>query len=131
ATSAQLAVTVGTQDTEPGCRYVSGSWYCSGMLPPGVGPDITRLGGANRYETAAAIAAYTQDTNERVIIIASHTGTDAITGGTWLTGPTLLVPHGGPGVPQATIDAAVTYQPDRLIVLGGTAAVTEGQAQAI
>jgi hypothetical protein len=117
--------------TERGCVYIGGGWACYGTLPPGQGPDVDRLGGANRYETAAAIATYDQDETESVVIIASSNLVDATTAGTHLHGPMLLVPHGSDNVPQVTLDAAVALNPDRVIVLGGTAAVSEQQVTTI
>lgn len=117
--------------TEPGCVYSGGGWICYGTFPPGQGPDVDRLGGANRYETAAAIATYEQDLSESVLIIASSTGVDALAAGTHLTGPMLYVPHGSDVVPQATLDAAAAINPDRVIVLGGTGAVSDTQVTTV
>src|SRR5690606_13056691 len=116
---------------DPGCVYSGGGWICYGTFPPGQGPAEDRLGGADRYETAAAIATYQQDPSENVVILASSTLVDATTAGTHLDGPTLLVPHGSDNVPQATLDAAVALNPDRVIVLGGTGAVSEAQAHSV
>ena len=117
--------------TEREFVYIGGGWACYGTLPPGQGPDVDRLGGANRYETAAAIATYTQDPDEVVLIVAAGDGIDALAAGTHLTGPMVLVPRGSDNVPQATLDAAVALNPDRVIVLGGTTAVSEQQAATI
>lgn len=117
--------------TERGCVYIGGGWACYGTLPPGQGPDVDRLGGANRYETAAAIAAYDQDPDEVVLIVAAGDGIDALAAGTHLTGPMVLVPRGSDNVPRATLDAAIALNPDRVIVLGGTGAVSEAQAHSV
>lgn len=119
------------QQTDPGCVYTGGGWICYGTLPPGSDVELTRLGGANRYETAAAIATYTQDPDEVVLIVAAGDGIDALAAGTHLTGPMVLVPRGSDNVPQATLDAAVALNPDRVILLGGPGAVSDTQANTI
>lgn len=114
------------------CRYSGGGWLCVGFGDPfHADPPVDRLGGADRYDTAAAIAQYDQAEGETVLIVASGNGVDAIAAGTHLTGPMVLVPHGGDTVPQSALDAAYNLAPDRVIVLGGEGAVSHAQEDLI
>lgn len=87
--------------------------------------DVTRLAGANRYETSAAIAD-TYPTGISTVYVASGTDyPDALSGSAsagrngrpmLLTGPDHL--------PSATREALDRLDPGRIVILGGTVAVS-------
>ncbi len=96
------------------------------------GAAVQRLGGANRYETAALIADWAFDPGVPVAYLASGSDyPDALAGAAaagFTNGPVLLTT---PDVLSA--DAAEqleALQPERIIVLGGSAAVSEAVATA-
>jgi putative cell wall-binding protein len=102
------------------------------------GFDVQRVAGGNRYETAAAIArAFGQDRpdqrlgGQRVALLASGEAfPDALAAGPLAAAasvPLLLTPQGRshPSVDEALEELGV----DRVLVVGGTAAVSEAVAQ--
>ncbi len=120
------------QQTDPGCVYTGGGWICYGTLPPGSDVELTRLGGATRVETAAAIATYEPVEGETVLLIANgDTMVDAIAAGTKFTNTPLLLVRTGEVVPPATLEAASAISPDRVILLGGPDVVSDTQANTI
>lgn len=120
------------QQTDPGCVYTGGGWICYGTLPPGSDVELTRLGGATRVETAAAIATYEPVEGETVLLIANgDTMVDAIAAGTKFTDTPLLLVRTGVVVPPATLEAASAINPDRVILLGGPDVVSDTQANTI
>lgn len=114
------------------CRYSGGGWLCVGIGDPHhQDPPVDRLGGADRFETASLISVYEQNPDETVLIVASGVVPyDALAAGTHLNGPMVLVPSGD-DVPRHVLDVAFELAPERVIVLGGTAAVSESQAREI
>lgn len=85
----------------------------------------TRIAGAGREATAAAVAlaAYPTGTEE-VVLAAAANFPDALAGGPLahtLEAPLLLT--GRDELPVATLDALAKLQPQRVTILGGTAAV--------
>ena len=89
---------------------------------------ITRLSGANRYETAVAISQFVfpTDGSADTVVIATGTGfADALAGASLAAlgnGPVLLTP---PGSLPASVAAEITrLDPDQIFVLGGEAAVS-------
>lgn len=93
----------------------------------------TRLQGANRFGTAAAVSAATFGTNVPVAYIArGDLFPDALTGGPAAkagNGPILLVSPDA--VPSETAAELHRLAPQRIVVLGGTGAVSEGVATAL
>lgn len=121
-----------TTQTDPGCVYTGGGWICYGTLPPGSDVELTRLGGATRVETAAAIATYEPVEGETVLLIANgDTMVDAIAAGTKFTNTPLLLVRTDEVVPPATLEAASAISPDRVILLGGPDVVSDTQANTI
>jgi putative cell wall-binding protein len=104
--------------------------YAAGTLPPaGPGPtpgDVTRLSGADRFATAAAISAATFAPGVPAVTIAVGTNfPDALAGGPAAAtkgGPILLTATDL--VPQATLDELTRLQPKSIDLLGGTAVVS-------
>lgn len=120
------------QQTDPGCVFSGGGFICYGTLPPGSDVELTRLGGATRVETAAAIATYEPVEGETVLLIANgDTMVDAIAAGTKFTNTPLLLVRTGVVVPPATLEAASAISPDRVILLGGPDVVSDTQANTI
>jgi putative cell wall-binding protein len=87
---------------------------------------VTRLAGANRYATAAAIArARHTDTVDTVLIATGEQFPDALSGGPLAAmsdAPVLLV--GREHLPAETAAALGALQPRRIVVLGGSGAVS-------
>ena len=96
-------------------------------------PSVTRIAGADRYATAAAVsaAAFT----EPVPIAFVATGVnfpDALVGaaaGARLGGPVLLVP--GDGVPEVVAAELARLQPARIRVLGGPMVVSDATLEGL
>src|SRR5690606_4712631 len=99
---------------------------------------VERIKGANRFGTAAAIAAEYPEGADTVYIASGYTFADALAGsaaaGAGLSTGTLNTPSGDPapillvginGVPQETADALDALEPSSIIVLGGSAAVSD------
>ena len=90
-------------------------------------PRVDRIAGANRYETAAAIAtsqfAKVNGAVAAVVIATGQNFPDAIAAG-GAGYPVLLVPSTGPA-PQVVKDALGLLNPLAVVVMGGTAAVSE------
>ncbi|HEX5590622.1 MAG TPA: cell wall-binding repeat-containing protein [Candidatus Limnocylindrales bacterium] len=89
---------------------------------------VTRIGGADRYATAAAISAATYAPGVPVAYVASGFGfADALAGapaaGT-AGGPLLLVP--GTVIPNVVVAELTRLAPARIVVLGGTGVVSAG-----
>ncbi|WP_170127901.1 cell wall-binding repeat-containing protein, partial [Euzebya rosea] len=90
------------------------------------GRSRSRLWGPSRYDTAATIALTSHpDGSDLVYVAAGEQRPDAVVGGTMAGGPMLLVPGAGP-VPDVVADALDDLSPSRVVVLGGSAAVSDG-----
>ena len=94
---------------------------------------VTRISGADRYATAAAIATYAFTGGaDRAYIATGLNFPDALAGAAaagWWGSPILLVP--GSSLPTA-VSAEVTREtPTRIAVLGGAAVVTVGVEQSL
>lgn len=86
--------------------------------------EVTRLGGADRYATAALVAAEFPVGTPVAYLATGTAFPDALTGAALAArtpGPVLLV--GPDGVPAATAQALTRLQPQQLVVLGGDGAV--------
>ena len=94
---------------------------------------VTRLAGASRYETAAAISAASFSPNVPVAFVATGLSfPDALAGAAvagWAGGPVLLVP--GTSIPTAIANELTRLNPGRIVVLGGTGVVSEGVKTAL
>lgn len=92
-----------------------------------MGTEVSRLRGASRYATAAAVSAAHFEAGVPVAYVASGEGfADALSGGAAaaaLGGPVLLVQPDA--VPSATEQELRRLAPGRIVVLGGTSAVSD------
>lgn len=90
--------------------------------------SVTRLAGADRYQTAARISAATFTPGVDVAYLATGgTFPDALAGGAAAArtgGPILLTRS--EALPQATIDELTRLAPGRIVVLGGPAIIGDG-----
>jgi putative cell wall-binding protein len=93
-------------------------------------PQPTRESGNDRYETAAAVSASTFQPGVAVVFIATGQNfPDALAGAPAagkLGGPILLVQQNS--IPSSTATELSRLQPGRIVILGGTAAVSSGVA---
>jgi len=94
---------------------------------------VTRLAGADRYGTGAAISRNAYKPGVPIVYIATGVNfPDALAGGAAGAlddGPVLLV--SGASIPKATKDELTRLKPKRIVVLGGTAAVPQSVRQAL
>lgn len=89
-------------------------------------PTVTRLAGANRYATAVAISQHGFPGTASEVVVATGTGfADALAGApaaVSFDAPVLLTDPFS--LPSVIADEIVRLDPDRIVVLGGTAAVS-------
>lgn len=87
---------------------------------------VTRLSGADRYETAAAISAATFSPGVGAVALATGANfPDALAGGAAAAhygGPVLLTRQGS--IPQATLNELARLGPGRILVLGGPSVIS-------
>lgn len=84
-----------------------------------------RLGGEGRLDTAVAIADREFPGGARTVYLArADVFADSVAGGVLRDGPILLVPGCGE-VPATVLDQAARLRPDRVVALGGQAAVCD------
>jgi glucose/arabinose dehydrogenase len=88
--------------------------------------EVRRIAGPDRYATAAALSAATYTNEDMVIIASGENQPDALSAGA-VGLPILLVPRNG--VPQAVRDELARLPVKHLIVVGGTAAISDATAQ--
>lgn len=97
------------------------------------GAGVQRLAGANRFATAAAISEHAFEPGVAAAYVATgESFPDALAGGpaaAEVGAPILLTQRGA--LPQATADELARLDPDRIVVLGGTAAVSDAVADAL
>jgi len=91
--------------------------------------SVSRLGGADRYATAVAIAQATYTAGDTLYIASGQAFPDALTGAP-LGGPLLLVPNGDT-VPQEVLDEVTSLAPSSLVVLGGPSGVSDAADAAL
>ena len=103
------------------------------VAPAASSGSVTRLWGADRYETAAAISAANFDPGVSVVYIATGANfPDALAGGpvaAFNEGPVLLVETGS--IPAATATELTRLGPASIVILGGPAAVSDAVATAL
>lgn len=96
-------------------------------LVPAEGGTVRRIAGPDRFSTAAAVATDSFEPGVPVLYVATGFDfADALTGGAAAAvgeGPLLLTATDD--LPQVTADAVTALDPARVVVLGGTAAVSE------
>ena len=89
------------------------------------GREAVRLGGENRFETAALIAQRAFPTgSDRVYLAEQVESVDAVAGGTLTDGPILLVANGSSHAASATVEAIRELDPTEVVALGGKQVVT-------
>ncbi len=102
-------------------------------LQPFAPGGVFRIAGANRYETAADIAfTYFIPGVDTAFIATGSNFPDALAGAAVagkVGGPILLVSPSA--IPSATAGALSYLQPNRIVILGGTGAVSAGVATAL
>lgn len=106
--------------------YSRGSTVTVTDQPAGVVPKLIRLQGEDRYATAARIAEATWPNGATTVYVASGENfPDALSGGA-LAGsvgaPILLTKASS--IPGATQDAITSLSPDRIVILGGSRAIS-------
>ncbi len=101
--------------------------------PPPPLEDVSRLAGADRYATAAAISTATFGAGVPVAFVATGGNfPDALAGAAaaaYLNGPVLLT--AGSSLPSSTANELARLKPGRIVILGGTGAVSKGVASAL
>lgn len=98
-----------------------------GALAAHTGGSVTRLAGADRFATAVAVSTGTFASGETVFVATGVNFPDALGGGPvagGLPGPLLLVPTNS--VPSSVAAELQRLDPDRIVILGGTGAVSSG-----
>lgn len=88
--------------------------------------NVTRIGGGDRYETAILLAHEFTTTGGTVLLASGATFADAVSAGSLYSsssGPMLLVKPGG-GLTQAVKDELKRLKPARVILIGGTSAIS-------
>lgn len=84
-----------------------------------------RIGGADRFETAALVAQRAfPDGAESVYLARADNPADALAAGALPDGPILLVPSTGE-LPAAVADAIEALDPQSVVAIGGTSAIEE------
>lgn len=88
------------------------------------GPELGRIGGANRYDVSAGISQERFPTGgaDSVYLTRGDLFFDAMAGGALTDGPVLLVPSCR-GVPASVAAEIARLDPDRVVALGGTDSV--------
>lgn len=107
-----------------GVYYWVSSDYLSAAPAPGFTSD--RVQGADRYETAAAIAAQTNPNGSgTVYLVSGEDFADSVIGATIAaqTSSALLL-TGSSGLPSSTASRLKALSPKRVVIIGGTSAVT-------
>ena len=88
-------------------------------------PFVERIAGSDRYSTSALIVESFFAESEEVIVATGTNFPDGLVAGA-LGQPLVLVPPGT--IPPSTIDAIANRNAQRLMVLGGTGAISDAQA---
>ncbi len=94
-------------------------------------PDVARLAGINRYETAAAVSAAVNSGDTETLFIATGTNfPDALTGGALGT-PILLARPGATSVAEAVALEIVRLNPRTFVTLGGPGAIPDATVTSV
>ena len=99
-------------------------------VPGPIHPDVVRLAGDDRYETAVAVSSHYEPGLDTVFLATGIAFPDALTGSAAagsLEAPVLLTK--ADRLPRATETELRRLQPGRVVVLGGTDVISEGVAQ--
>ncbi|WP_162803006.1 peroxidase family protein [Ornithinimicrobium avium] len=113
---------------------LSGKRAAASALVNGIGTvDIVqRIAGDDRYETAAAVSRAFFPTAQTVYIANGTVFPDALTGGPAAAadgGPVLPVRQNA--IPVATVQEIIRLRPQKIVLLGGTSAVSEQVANSL
>lgn len=92
-----------------------------------LGTDVVRIAGNDRYATSAALALQIFGSSTDAVIASGTAFPDGLVAGAAGL-PLLLVPQAGTSVPQSVLDAVGGLGVQFLTVMGGTGAVSDGQA---
>ncbi len=124
-TAASLAPTTGDATIAGGPLAVSAA--VAGRVAAITGASPERIAGANRYATAAALSAAAHNPGIPLVYVTIGTNyPDAISLGSVAalrSAPVLLV---NTAIPAETRDELVRLSPNRIVVIGGPAAVSDG-----
>ena len=105
----------------------------SALVPYASSGDVSRLAGADRYATAAAISAANYAPGVKAAFIATGSGfADALAGAPAAAlndSPMLLVSQ--TAIPTSTRDELIRLKPQRIYVLGGGASISSAVASAL
>jgi putative cell wall-binding protein len=96
------------------------------------GAQVTRVGGRDRYATAASVMTASFITGARTVyLVSGHSFADALGAGAVAAheGAAMLLTS-RTALPAATREALTTLKPDRIIVIGGEAAISDQVMQA-
>jgi putative cell wall-binding protein len=133
--------TPGASDGSCGGAPAAGDWYSAyaqqlvanaALQSPVSDATVDRIAGTDAYDTAARVATSAFDTASTVFVASRATFPDALSAGAaaghdgapvLLTAPDTL--------PTATAHALATLHPTHIVVVGGTAAVSETVADAL
>lgn len=94
---------------------------------------VTRLAGANRFETAAEISKNlfpSGKTSAKVYLANGMTLVDALVGGTMTDGAPILLTNGSGTLPAATLNEIKRLKPSEVVALGGEGAVLPAELSA-
>lgn len=130
ATATELARLRPARIVAFGGTGVIGDGVLAALRPYATTGDVSRISGANRYSTAAAISARTFTPGVGVVTIATGANfPDALAGvspSAIAGGPILLV--AADGIPAETAAELARLHPGRIVILGGAGVVSDGIA---
>jgi putative cell wall-binding protein len=110
-----------------GSLALLGPLLLAAAAPATAGPEVRRLSGDDRYTTAVSISRASHPRGAAVAVVTTGASfPDALAGGpaaAALGGPVLLV--GRDRVPPVVLDELHRLQPNRVLLLGGSQAVSE------
>jgi len=115
-----------------GATAVVSTTVAADLAPYAISGGVTRLAGADRYATAAAVSTATFSPGPTVYIATGLNFPDALGGGPvagGLPAPLLLVP--GTSVPPSVAAELRRLDPGTVVILGGTSAVSDAAANQI
>lgn len=107
------------------CQIYSGGGWLTGACPnPTTTIPTERIGGATKYDTAALISQLNAQPGVPNVYLANGTTmVDALSISPYADGPILLVPATGT-LPGSVADELARLNPGKLVVLGGTTAIS-------
>lgn len=109
-----------------GTSFATGTVSVRATVNPAAGTRVTRAGGATRYDTSAILCASRFPTASAVIIATGESFPDALSASGLagsLRAPILLTRR--TSLPLAVYEEILRLSPSRIVIVGGTAAVSE------